>query len=270
MSGGRSIAQLMDLRGRTAAILGGAGHIGLAAGEALAELGAAVAVIDLAVARPEDAARRIASTHSARTAGIACDLMEADAPARLGRELERFEGRLDILVNCAALVGTSDLEGWAVPFERQGADAWRKAMEVNLTAPFFVIQNLAPRLAASGNGAVVNVASIHGLSGPDWRLYEGTALANPAAYAASKAGLIQATRWLATTLAPRVRVNALSPGGILRGQPRTFVERYEHRTPLGRMGREDDLKGAIAFLASDLSAYVTGENIVVDGGWTAW
>jgi NAD(P)-dependent dehydrogenase (short-subunit alcohol dehydrogenase family) len=106
--------------------------------------------------------------------------------------------------------------------------------------------------------------------GPDFQLYEGTPLANPAAYGVSKAGLLQLVRYLATALAPGVRVNAISPGGVERGQPEVFQARYRERTPLGRLASEEDLKGAIAYLASDLSSYVTGHNLVVDGGWTAW
>ena len=101
-------------------------------------------------------------------------------------------------------------------------------------------------------------------------LYDGTAMGNPAAYAASKGGLIQATRWLSAVLAPDVRVNCMSPGGVLRGQPDSFVRAYEKRTPMGRMAEEDDMKGAIAFLASDLSKYVTGQHIAIDGGWSVW
>ena len=114
------------------------------------------------------------------------------------------------------------------------------------------------------------MASIYGLVGPDLRLYEGTAMGNPAAYAASKAGIVQFTRWLATTLAPSVRANAITPGGIERGQAQSFHERYCQRTPLGRMATEDDFRGAIAYLASDASSYMTGQNLVIDGGWTAW
>ena len=106
--------------------------------------------------------------------------------------------------------------------------------------------------------------------GPDMRLYENTPVGNPAAYAASKGGLLQLTRWLATVLAPDVRVNAITPGGVWRDQPTEFYERYVGSTPLRRMATEEDLKGAVAYLASDLSAYVTGHNLVVDGGWTAW
>jgi NAD(P)-dependent dehydrogenase (short-subunit alcohol dehydrogenase family) len=143
-------------------------------------------------------------------------------------------------------------------------------LEVNLTAVFDLCKGLAPLMRASGYGSIINIASIYAVNGPDYSLYEGLDMGNPAAYAASKGGLLQLTRWLSTTMAPEVRVNAVSPGGVLRGQPEEFVERYQARTPLGRMASEEDFKGVIAFLASNLSAYVTGQNIVVDGGWTIW
>jgi NAD(P)-dependent dehydrogenase (short-subunit alcohol dehydrogenase family) len=189
------------------------------------------------------------------------DLIEAIVDSGLG---------LDILVNNAAFVGTSELPGWGVSFENQTVETWRRAIEVNLTAVFDLSKGLYPLLKLSESGTIVNIASIHGIHGPDWRLYEGTNMSNPAAYAASKGGLIQLTRWLATTVAPEVRVNAIAPGGIFRNQPEEFVRRYEVKTPLGRMAREDDFRGAIAYLASDLSRYVTGVNIAIDGGWGAW
>ena len=173
-------------------------------------------------------------------------------------------------MNVAALVGSTALPGWACAFEEQRADTWRRALEVNLTGPFVLTQAAAPLLAASGRGSIINLGSIYGIVAPDPALYTGTSMGSPAAYAASKGGLLQLTRWLATMLAPRIRVNAISPGGVWRSQPDAFRTRYEARTPLGRMAREEDLAGAVAFLASDLSAYVTGQNLVVDGGFTAW
>ena len=114
------------------------------------------------------------------------------------------------------------------------------------------------------------MGSIYGTYGPDWGLYRQTRMGNPAAYAASKGGLLQLTRWLATTLAPQIRVNSISPGGIYRKQPKAFVNRYNARTPLARLATEDDVRGAVAYLASDLSRYVTGQNLSVDGGWGVW
>jgi len=267
---GRRLADLMSLEGRVALVTGGAGHIGRACAGALAELGARVALADIDGAGCQVAATALHDEFGVETLAAATDLAdEAVVRALPDTVTDAFE-RLDIIVTCAALVGTSELKGWAVPFTEQSSDTWRASLEINLTSVFALIQAAVPALQASGHGSIVNIASIYGVAGPDWRLYEGTELGNPAAYAAGKGGLLQMTRWLATTLAPGVRVNAVSPGGIARGQDDSFVARYEARTPLDRLGTEDDIKGAVAYLAGDAAAYVTGHNLVVDGGWTAW
>ena len=264
----KRVAELADMTGRTVAITGGAGHLGRAMARAMLDMGAQVALIDRDEATLAFAADELAGAHN--LAVFEADLAVEDArcalPARIG---DRFGG-LDAFVNNAAFVGDSSLEGWAVPFADQRIDTWRKAIEVNLTAPFHLVQLFHAMLAQGGNGSVVNVASLYGVLGPDMSLYEGTRMGNPAAYAASKGGVVHLTRWLATTLAPDVRVNCVSPGGIARGQPGSFVEKYVKRTPMGRMGMEEDLIGAVAFLASDLSRWVTGQNIMVDGGFSAW
>jgi NAD(P)-dependent dehydrogenase (short-subunit alcohol dehydrogenase family) len=179
-------------------------------------------------------------------------------------------GGLDILVHCAAHDGTTEAPGWGVPFEHQTVEAWDNAMRVNLTSAFILAQEAREALVAPGNGSMILFASTYGIVGPDRHLYSGTEMANPMGYGASKGGLLQLMRYLATELAPEVRVNAISPGGVWRDQPESFHQRYVTRTPLNRMAAEEDLKGAVAYLASDLSAYVTGHNLVVDGGWTAW
>ncbi len=266
----KSVKELMNLHRRVALITGGGGHIGAAMCEALAELGAAIVVLDVGQESCMAVARRIHETYGVETLPLVIDLTDEKAVRSVPETaLDRF-GRLDILVNCAALVGTSELKGWGAPFLEQSADTWRLALEVNLTAPFVLVQACAEAMAASGHGSVINVGSIYGMVGPDIRLYGNTTMGNPAAYAASKGGLLQLTRWLATVLAPDVRVNAITPGGVWRNQPEVFNERYIARTPLRRMAAEEDLKGAVAYLASDLSAYVTGHNLVVDGGWTVW
>lgn len=265
-----TIKTLMDLNGRVALVTGGAGGIGAAIAEALAELGAAVAVLDIESQACDDVAKRIHDQFGVETLPLTIDLTDESAVLSAPKKVHSRFGRLDILVNSAALVGTSELKGWATPFNEQAPGAWRMALETNLTAPFILAQACAELLVASGHGSVINIASIYGLVGPDMSLYEGTSLGNPAAYAASKGGLLQLTRWLATVLAPDVRVNAISPGGVWRHQAEEFRARYVARTPLKRMATEDDLKGAAAYLAGDLSAYVTGHNLVVDGGWTAW
>ena len=266
----RSLDSLMNLEGRVAVVTGGTGHLGEAMAGALAELGCSICLLDLPGSALQDRCDELCSRWKVEVAGFEVDLeqesLRVSVPVLVA---DRF-GRADILINNAAFVGDSTLKGWVVPFEEQRIDTWRRALEVNITAAFHLSQLLSPMLRASGNGSIVNVGSIYGVVGPDLRLYEGTAMGNPAAYAASKGGLVQLTRWLSSVLAPAVRVNCISPGGIARGQPAVFAERYASRTPLRRMGTEEDFKGAIAYFASDLSAWVTGENLMVDGGWTAW
>lgn len=228
----------------------------------MAELGAAVAVCDLDADAAQATADRIGGV------ALAADLRDEQATRRAVGDAVAELGGLDVLVHAAALVGTSTLPGWSVPFAEQSVEAWNEAMRVNVTSAFVLVQEARIALQASGHGAVVLFGSIYGRVGPDPDLYAGTGLANPVAYGVSKGGLLQLMRYLAAELAPAVRVNAISPGGVERGQPAEFRRRYEQRTPLGRMATEADLKGAVAFLASDLSAYVTGHELVVDGGWT--
>lgn len=267
----RTVTQLMNLSGRTALVTGGAGHVAFALEETLLELGATVAITDsdakACEQRMRALCRRVTST---RVFTVPCDLADERATRQMVRRVIRRARGLDILVHCAAYTGSGRQPGWAVSFAGQTVDAWDAAMRVNLTAAFVLAQDAQRALEASGYGSIILLSSIYGVVAPDWRLYEGTAIGNPVGYGVSKGGLLQLTRYLATMFAPRVRVNVISPGGIWRDQPEVFRQRYISRTPLGRMATEEDLKGAVAFLASDLSAYVTGQNLIVDGGWTAW
>jgi NAD(P)-dependent dehydrogenase (short-subunit alcohol dehydrogenase family) len=264
-----TISALMSLKGRRALITGAAGGLGKIIVQTLAELGADLVLLDRV-----DTPISALADESKKTWGVDATFHYCDLESQTDRDsliaTLKQEGQLDILINNAAFVGTSGLQGWGVPFAEQSVETWRRALEVNLTAAFHLCQGFTPLLQVSGHGSIINIGSIYGEYGPDWSLYAGTSMSNPAAYAASKGGLLQLTRWLSTTVAPRVRVNAISPGGIARGQPQGFVERYEARTPLGRMATEDDLRGVVAFLASDMAAYVTGQNLLIDGGWGVW
>ena len=263
-------SELFSLEGKKIAITGAAGHLGAALASVVAQAGADLYLVD----RDAAGLDLVASSFGARAKGsvdlFVADLEDQNARAAFVAELGSKTARLDGLVHNAAFVGTSDLEGWAVAFKDQSLETWRRALEVNVTAPFHLTQLTLPLLEAASAPSVVTIGSVHGIVGPDWRLYEGLEMANPAAYAASKAALIQLTTWLATTLAPVIRCNSVSPGGIERSQPSKFVTRYEERTPIGRMGTENDIVGAIVYLLSDASSYVTGQNIVVDGGYSSW
>lgn len=251
-------------------ITGAAGGLGSEFARTLAELGADLYLVDRDEAQLENLKNSIADMCDVKVKLIVCDLeSEVERSALIGN-LNSELTKLDALVNNAAFVGTSGLQGWAVDFQHQSLDSWRRALEVNLTSVFHLSQGLAHLLGKAEIGTIVNIGSIYAKFGPDWGLYSGTSMSNPAAYAASKGGLLQLTRWLSTTLAPKIRVNSISPGGIYRGQPEAFVERYEAKVPLRRMARESDFAGIIAFLVSDSSSYITGQDFAVDGGWGAW
>lgn len=265
-----SLAKRMSLQNRRALITGASGGLGRVMAETLAELGADLALVDLPNTNLDYFGGELAERYDVSVLSYTSDLEDENARLYLKASVMEHDDRLNILINNAAFVGTSSLSGWAAPFEEQSIETWRRALEINLTAGFHLAQLFAPALRVSASGSIVNIASIYGQYGPDWALYEGTGMANPAAYSASKGGLIQLTRWLATTLAPDIRVNAISPGGIGRNQPQTFTQRYTDRTPLARMAKEEDFVGAVAYLSGDLSAYVTGQVLSVDGGWGAW
>lgn len=265
-----TIKELMNLTNRRALITGVAGGLGRVMAATLAELGADLILVDRPGTDIETLKDELFERWGTKVQYKYCDLEEQAQRDELMRWLKDSKESLNILINNAAFVGASELQGWAVPFEEQTVEAWRRALEVNLTAVFDLCQGLTPMLKNAEGASIINIASIYGEYGPDWSLYEGTKMSNPAAYGASKAGLTQFTRWLSTTIAPHVRVNAISPGGIFRNQPEKFVSRYEAKTPLARMATEDDFRGIVAYLASDLSKYTTGQNMTIDGGWGVW
>jgi NAD(P)-dependent dehydrogenase (short-subunit alcohol dehydrogenase family) len=176
---------------------------------------------------------------------------------------------LDGIVNNAAITGDTHLEDASAELSKQTYESFILTLKVNLIAPFILARDLSSKLYNSGNGSIVNIASIYGLVGNSREIYPGGIIPTSAAYSSSKGGLIQLTRYLSSYLAPRVRVNAIAPGGILRNQEREFLENYSARVPLGRMALEADISGVVSFLLSPNSQYITGEVIAVDGGWTS-
>lgn len=249
-------------------VTGAAGHLGRALCEYFVSDGATVFAVDLnekGLASLELELKPAEGSFFAFAADLSDEEQRAGLVAQIASQTESLDGA----VFAAAFVGTSNLEGWAVDFVDQSVSAWRKALELNLIAPCNLTQLLEPLLSRGDGPSIVNIGSIYGSIGPDWSLYEGLDMSNPAAYAASKGGLIQLTRWLASALAPGIRVNMVSPGGISRGQDATFVERYSQKTPLARMAKEHDILGQVVYLLSGAASYVTGQNITIDGGITA-
>ncbi|MER7003854.1 SDR family oxidoreductase [Dactylosporangium sp. NPDC000555] len=260
---GRTVTDLYSLDGRVAVVTGGAGLYGRHMCDALAEAGAHVVVTSRdadACAAAADALRRrglAASSHPLDLADEASILALRDA-------VLASHGRVDVLVNGSVHRQGSD------PGHTSAAD-WAATSLVNSTGLFLISRYFAERMAAQGGGSIINIGSIYGVVGPTFDIYQNTAVTSPAFYAYDKGGMVNLTRYLACYYGPHgVRVNCLSPGGLRsEGQPEPFLTAYRKATPLGRLAGPDDIKGPILFLASDASAYVTGANLMVDGGWTA-
>jgi NAD(P)-dependent dehydrogenase (short-subunit alcohol dehydrogenase family) len=253
-----------SLVGRVALVTAGAGPLfGRSIATALAEAGATVVTASRSLARNEAfAAELIAQGHSA--CGLAYDQEDLASIDALHAEVHQRFGRLDILVNSALA-----RDGHVGSFEEQSPDTWQHAAQGDFTGLFRQCQLAVQAMRRQGRGSIINIASIYGVVANDPSLYAGTDMRQPPSYNFVKGGMINFTRYLASYYGKDgIRANAISPGGYRDQQPAAFIQRYEERVPLGRMMGPDDLQGAVVFLASDASAYVTGTNLMVDGGWT--
>lgn len=262
------VEESLNFEGKTALVTGSSGLLGRVIAESLCELGCNIILVDLDGPVMKAESERLKKLYDVDVKYFETDLEKIEDRVSLIDKVHTQTSNLNFLINNAAFVGTSQLPGWNVDFESQSVETWRRALEVNLTANFEIIKGLYPLMKKSVGANIVNISSIYGFKAPVWKLYEGTSMGNPAAYAASKGGLIQMTRWLSTTLAPEVRVNCIAPGGIYSGQQRDFVTKYNEKVPLNRMANAEDVVGALVFLVSGLAKYVTGQVIVVDGGWS--
>ena len=258
------------LEGRVALVVGGARHLGHDIASVLASAGASIVVTSRDSGAAGRAADHFASQYGVDALGLAVDVRSPESIESATRAVRDRHGRLDVLVNNAG--GGSG--GSIGDFFTRPAEDIRRMIETNLTGTMLCSQSFGRLIAEGGSGSIINVGSIAALVGRDRRMYEdGGVEQQPVDYAAAKAGVVGFTRDLAAYLAPTgVRANAISPGGFgPRELPPAFVAEYARRTPLGRMGQDGvDLKGAALFLASDASAYVTGHNLVVDGGFSSW
>ncbi|WP_380675278.1 SDR family oxidoreductase [Salinigranum sp. GCM10025319] len=267
-----TIWDLFDLEGRVAVVTGGYGQLGSQMCDALAEAGAHVVVAARTYEKCVEKADELSREHNEAMA-VEVDVTDEAAVERMVEEVVDEFGGIDVLVNNAY-----DAHGYGVPFEELSVEEWERTLDGVVTQTFLCSQTALPHIRESDCGTIINIGSHYGVVAPDHRVYGDADINNPPTYGAAKAGVIQFTRWLASYLADEgIRVNSISPGGFYNEEmeeiddySEVFVPEYEYRTPLGRMGDETDMKGIIVYLASDASKWMTGQNIVLDGGWTVW
>ncbi|HMV56427.1 MAG TPA: SDR family oxidoreductase [Nitrospira sp.] len=265
---------LFRLDGKVAVVTGGVGILGRGYCRALAERGAEVVVADIDQSACDNLAALLSAETGAKVRGLAVDLSSETSIVDWSKAILDSHGRVDVLMNNAA----AKAKGFFAPLESYSLQTWNEVMTVNVDAVFLAVRELGPGMAERGNGSIINVASIYGVVGPDQRIYEGSwyedlggAINTPMIYAATKGAIISMTRYLATYWGSKgVRCNCLTPGGVASGQNEEFDKRYSERVPMGRMAKANEMMGAMIYLASDASTYVNGQNIIVDGGWTAW
>ena len=266
---------LFSLAGRVVLVTGGAGLLGQVFCQAFVEAGANIAIVDLNKDAANAVASKIAKSKNQKVIAVECDVTSPQSVSKMVQSVVTQLGRIDVLVNNAASKG-SNLDAFFEPFESYSLQTWREVMSVNIDGLFLVAQAVGNQMKKQGGGSIIQTSSIYGVVAPDQRIYQGSeyngrAINTPAVYSASKAAVNGLTSYLSTYWAiSKIRVNSLTPGGIASGQNEEFNKKYSNRVPLGRMGEASELVGALIYLASDASSYVTGQNIIVDGGLSAW
>jgi len=263
----KSLQQLLSLKGRTAVVTGGAGYLGTAICETLAELGANLVLASRDKEKCERKAAELkAQFGSIRAVGLGLDLLKKGSASAFIDETHKHFEAIDILVNNA---WSGNKNSW----ESISEEDWNYDIDMSLNSVFRLTKAAFEDLKRS-RGVILNVASMYGHIGPDYRIYDGKEFANPPSYGAAKAGVLQFTRYLASFLSPHgIRVNALSPGAFPHPPTQkheVFMEKLGSKNPMNRIGQPEELKGAVALLCSDAGSYVTGQNLCVDGGWTIW
>jgi NAD(P)-dependent dehydrogenase (short-subunit alcohol dehydrogenase family) len=256
------VSDLFDLDGQTAVVTGGAGLIGAVTCEYLADYSADVVVAEHDEASGKAVADELGTTGEYRP----LDVTDKESVKRLVRTVDDEHDGIDALVNCAY----PRTEAYGQRFEDVTLDEWNANLSMHLGGYYATCHHASKAMIDRGDGGrIVNLGSIYGIRAPDFSVYEDTDMTSPVEYAGIKGGVINLTRYLASYLGDHgIRVNAVSPGGVFDDQNERFVEHYEERTPLGRMAEPSDVAGAILYLLSPAAAYVTGHNLVVDGGWT--
>lgn len=257
------LQKLFSLNGKVTIVTGAAGQLGSEMCKALCQAGSLVVIADLDGVKAEDLAK-VLQERGSKCYNIQVDITsKKSVQTLLNKALNEF-GKIDVLINNAGVACFT-------PFEKRTLKEFEKVIDANVKGTFLCSQIIGKQMIKQKYGNIINIASIYGMVGADQRIYADSGRNSSEVYAFSKGGIINFTRYLAVYLAPyNIRVNCISPGGIFNNQDSEFVKNYSYKTPLGRMGKDTELNGAIIFLASDASSYVTGHNLVVDGGWTAW
>ena len=255
---------LFNLKGKTILLTGATGFLGKYIANNLLRFGCDLIVTD----KYQINLKKIFYKKSKRIQYKNCDLESNNEIKLLCKWIKRNNKKIDVIINNAAFVGTSNLKGWNEKFENQLIDNWGKVFQVNLSSSFLIAQQLSGLMKKAKDANIINISSIYGEIPPKLEIYKNTNINNPAAYSASKAALSNLTKWLAVNLSPKIRVNSISPGGVYTKQNKIFVKKYINQTLLNRMTKPEDIFSCILFLSSSMSQYITGQNIVVDGGFT--
>jgi len=270
------LPQLFDLTGRAAIVTGGAGLLGAEFCRTLAEAGAAVTIADINAEAAAQLAHSLTQS-GLRAQAVGTDVTAVDSVSHMVEVTVETFGGLDVLVNSAALDPKFDpqsRQSQSGAFEDYPLALWQAALDVNLTGMFLACQAAVKPMLKGGRGVIINIASMYAVVAPDQRLYQRDKQPpqfKPVDYTVTKAGTLGFTKYLAAYYAGKnIRVNALTPGGVYNGHDEPFLQAYAARSVLGRMAEKDEMNGALLFLASDASQYMTGSNLIVDGGWTAW
>jgi NAD(P)-dependent dehydrogenase (short-subunit alcohol dehydrogenase family) len=260
---------LFNLENKVIILTGGAGFLASEFADVLCGAGASVVLADVNEGECKRYARELEKLHAIQSMGVFVDLTDKGSiESMVNAVLSKFTN-IDVLINNAAY--NPHEETYHVRFEDFSLESWNRILAVNLTGVFLCTQAVGKQMAKQGYGNIINISSIYGMVGADQRIYGTSGINSSVAYAASKAGVANLTRYLSAYFEGRnIRVNTLTLGGVFNDQDADFVRNYSNRTHLGRMANKSDYRGAILFLCSDTSAYMTGSNLIVDGGWTAW
>lgn len=256
------MTDIFSLKNKIAIITGGAGLIGRIIAIGLSQAGAKVYIADT----DEKKGKKIQKKYD-KISWIYLDISNYISIKTTIDKIIKKEKKIDILIN-SAYPKTSD---WNLEFERIKPESLKKNVDMHMNGYILCCQQVAEKMKKQKNGTIINFGSIYGVLGPNFSIYKGTDMTMPAAYSAIKGGIISFTKYLATYYAKySIRANVICPGGIFDNQLNSFVKNYEEKTPMKRMGKPEDIVGPVIFLSSEASSYITGQILLVDGGWTAW